>query len=72
MIINIIIFIFNIQLKHFLIILGNKSESKGGSKEEIQVPPLVGFINTGAIPKSKSVKDGKIHFILSYFISSRF
>jgi len=49
-----------------LIFIGNKSESKGGSKEEVQDPSLVRFENTGAIPKTKSYKDGKIYFIPKY------
>lgn len=54
---------------YIIIIIGNKSESKNGSKEEIiQLPLSVGFQNTGAIPKTKSVKDGKIYYIIKEFI----
>jgi len=57
------ILLYNINL----IFVGNKSESKGGSKEEIQDPSLVRFEHTGAIPKTKSYRDGNIYFIPKYF-----
>lgn len=60
---------FALKNNFYLITIGNKSESKNGSKEEIiQLPLSVGFQNTGAIPKTKSVKDGKIYYILKNFI----
>lgn len=54
----------SIFLNIVFIILGNKSESKDVSEEKIQVPSSVDFENTGAIPKIKSVKDGKIYFTI--------
>jgi len=56
-------FFFIIIISKAFNILGNKSESKDGSKEEIQAPISVGFENSGAIPKTKSVKDSKIYLI---------
>lgn len=59
-----------IYKKNCLNITENKSECKDGSKEEIQIPCSYGFENTGAIPKVKSVKDGKIYYLFNdlYFI----
>lgn len=47
-------------------IIENKSESKDGSKEEIQIPSSIGFENSGAIPKIKCVKDGEIYLFFYY------
>jgi len=60
--------VLSIFFNTVVIILGNKSESKDVSEEKIQVPSSVDFENTGAIPKIKSVKDGKIYFTVYKYI----
>lgn len=45
-------------------IIGNKSESKDGSKEEIQAPISVEFETIGALSKIKTVKDGEIYIYI--------
>lgn len=67
-IINTIIFIFYIYMEgEMFVIVGNKSESKDGSKEEIQASLSVGFETIGAVSKIKSVKDSKVYFVFKCF-----